>query len=442
MVLTRENGDMEIADNRTHIKVSKTTVERLVAPSQGYRLYWDTELKGFGVRVTASGVRSFILQSRIHGKDRRLTIGRFPGITAEEARKNAKQLIGEIAGGGDPIASKQRAKLKAVTLEQAFADYVKIKDLKPSTILDMNKAMEETFSAWKKKPLNKITRRMVEKRYLERASQSKARANVAFRYLRAVFNLAITRYRDSDDKPIIEDNPVRLLSEGRLWRKIQRRRTVLRPDDLKMWVPAILRLGEVPEREPGEGRKTPKLRNGEVHRDLFLFLALTGCRKGEALGLKKDAVDLDRGIVVFRDTKNRTTHELPLTPYLKELLARRIDESPNQWVFASPHDESVPSNFRTSIGRITKETGLTFTPHDLRRLAATSLERLGIPAYTVKAILNHLTGANDVTGGYVQVDEEMMLSALLKLERFILKHAQETPTIIDLETLLTGTSDR
>jgi len=305
---------MHITDTGTHIKVSKVTVQHLSSPSQNYRLYWDTDLKGFGVRITASGIRSFILQARIHGRERRMTLGRFPGMTAELARKKAKTLIGEIASGGDPVANKQREKLKSVTLEEAFADYIKIKDLKPSTIEDMNRALDYTFEAWKKKPLHKITRRMVEKLYLERASKAKARANGAFRYLRAIFNLAITRYRDSEDKPIISDNPVYILTEGKLWRKIPRRKTVLKPDDLKAWLPSILSLGNLPNRQPGTGRLKPKLRHGEIHRDLFLFLTLTGCRKSEALDLKKDAVDLNRGFVYFKDTKNRTTHELPLTP--------------------------------------------------------------------------------------------------------------------------------
>jgi hypothetical protein len=52
------------------------------------------------------------------------------------------------------------------------------------------------------------------------------------------------------------------------------------------------------------------------------------------------------------------------------------------------------------------------------------MERLGVPHYTIKAILNHKTGAHDVTGGYVRVDDDMMLQALKKLEAFINNHVQ------------------
>lgn len=418
------------------VKITKTSVEKLIPPTEGYKLFWDTDIKGFGLRITHSNVRSFILQTRINGRSKRLTLGRYPGVSPVVARTQAKQVLGEIAGGGDPVASKHREKLENITLEKAFQEYFKAKDLRPATVHGMTSELENTFGRWKKKPLTKITRRMVEKCYLERVQESKSRANVAMRYLRAVFNLAIAHYRDSEDQPIIQSNPVNVLSESKLWRKVPRRKTILKPDDLNNWVPAVMSLGKAPTREPGTGKQFPKLRNGEVYRDLLLFLALTGCRKSEPLGLKKTDVNIDRGFVNFRDTKNRSTHELPLTGYLKHLLEQRMGVSPNDWVFASPHDGAVPTNFRTLLSRLHKQTGLSFTFHDLRRLAATTMERQGVPSYTVKAVLNHATGAADVTGGYMVVDDDMKLEALLKLERFILKHGEQGK-VIDITNRLT-----
>lgn len=419
---------------------SKRTVEAASGPTteaelkRGYAIHWDTEIQNLGLRVTKAGVRSFILQAYVKGRSARKTIGRYPGVSPSVARKRAADMMGEIARGGDPLARIEREKLAAVTVENAFKDYFKVKDLKEGTVADMEKALKETFESWKKKPITKITRRMVERRYLERAAKSKARANVAFRYLRAVLNLAATRYRDSEDRPILEDNPVRILSEGKLWRKVPRRRTVLTPDDLKTWVPSIFALGEPPQREPGTGRQFPKLRNGEVHRDMFLFLALTGCRKGEALKLRKEDVDLKRELLIFRDTKNRTDHELPLAPYTKELLQRRIKASPTKWVFSSPHDGCVVTNTRYATKRVSEDTGLNFTPHDLRRLFATTLERLGVPAYTVKALLNHATESRDVTGGYVVVDNAMKKAAMEKIELFLLQHINNSSKIVDINS--------
>lgn len=405
------------------VKLTKTAIRALSAPAQGYAIHWDSEIPGFGVRATSSGVKSYILQARIRGREKRITLARCDDISAEVARKRATNMRGEIAGGGDPVARRQRERLESVRLEEAFEDYLKTKDLRPRTEADMRRVLTETFEDWRKKPLTKITRPMVERRYLERAEHSKARANVAFRYLRAVMNLAATRYRDAEGKPVLAENPVRALTEARLWRRVGRRRTVLTPDDLKAWVPAVLALGEPPRRQAGEGKLKPKLRHGEVMRDLLLFITLTAARKSEVSGLKKTDVDLRRGVMVFRDTKNRTDHELPLTPYLREILARRLETKSGEHVFASPHDGRPVGNTRYAFDRVREETGLRFTLHDLRRLAATSLERQGVPTFTVKAILNHLTAVSDVTGGYVQVDRDMKQAALEKLSAFIMRHA-------------------
>lgn len=411
------------------IKLTKTAVEALTLPAQGYAIHWDSEIPGFGVRVTSGGVKSYILQARIRGREKRITLARCNDISADTARKRAMQLRGEISGGGDPVARRQRERMESVSLEKAFEDYLMTKDLRPRTEHDMRRVLTEAFDDWRKKPVTRITRPMVERRYLDRAERSKARANVAFRYLRAVLNLAITRYRDAEGKPVLPENPVRALTEARLWRRVGRRRTVLTPDDLKAWVPAILSLGEPPRRQAGEGKLKPKLRHGEVIRDLLLFLALTGARKSEAFGLKKSDVDLRRGVVVFRDTKNRTDHELPLTKPLREILARRIEKGSGEHVFASPHDGRPVANLRYSLERVRADTGLRFALHDLRRLAATSLERLGVPTFTVKAILNHLTAVSDVTGGYVQVDQPMKQAALEKLSDFILRQGSAAKVV-------------
>lgn len=422
-------------------KFTKTAIAALKAPETGYALHWDDTLPGFGLRITASNVRSFILQRRIKGRDRRITIGRYPGVSPEIARKEAQKLLGQIAGGGDPVAERARHKLEGTALETVFTEYTRHrrrrkdhKPLKERTKADMLRALDKSFADWKQKPITGITSDMVKRRYRELAERSPARANIAMRYLRAVLNFATATYRDSEDKPILTYNPVRVLSEASLWHGIGSRRTVLSPDDLKVWLPAVLALAETPPREPGEGKLKPRLRNGELFRDFFLFLALTGCRKSEATELLKVNVDMKRGIVRFPDTKNRTDHELPITGYLRKLLQRRMDASDSDLVFASPHDGRGVSNLRYTIDRITESTKLKFSPHDLRRLCATSLERLAVPSYTVKAILNHLPGASDVTGHYTVVDMDMRRAAMEKLEQFILAHAQKGNKVVPLRS--------
>lgn len=417
--------------------LTKTAVERLEAPESGYRIVWDHDLKGFGLRVTSNGVKSWLLQARIKGRSRRITIGRYPGVSPTVAATKAKKLIGHIANDGDPVADKSRAKVAGVTLEAAFTEYTQTrrrkkdgKALKPRTKSDMIAVLDESFAEWKKRPIASITRDMVRTRYQQRVAVSPVRANLAFRYLRAVLNFSIASYRDSEGRPVLTDNPVRVLSEASHWHGVEARTTVLSPDDLKAWVPAVLALAETPDRPVGTGKENPRLRHGEVFRDLLLFMALTGCRRGEAMKLRPQDVDLEANTITFPDTKNRRDHQLPLTPYLHSLLKGRIDVSRGALVFSSPFDGAPTENLRYALTRVRAATGLDFAPHDLRRLTASSLERLAVPVYTIKAVLNHLPGASDVTGGYVQVDNAMKLDALTKLDRFLFGYADRGRKVV------------
>ena len=103
---------------------------------------------------------------------------------------------------------------------------------------------------------------------------------------------------------------------------------------------------------------------------------------------------------------------------LREVLGPIFSFTP-QWVFSSPHDGRLIGNYRAAVKRVRRCAGIHFIPHDLRRLAATAMERTGVPVYTLKAVLNHATGP-DVTAQYVQVASDMKLAAMQKIEQFVL----------------------
>jgi integrase len=404
------------------LKLTKRSVAGIEPPPKGYELHWDTELHGFGLRITAGGARSFVVQKRIRGRTRRRTLGRASdAVTPELARREAQKFLGKVAAGQDPIAEREREKLATTTLEEAFTDYMELKrrskdgkSLKERTKKDMREALDRDFDDWKRKPLQTISRPMVEQRYKRLTETSVARANIAMRYLRAVFNFTAERKVDSEGKPLLTDNPVRVLRQQ--WRAVKRRKRVMDAQALKKWVPAVRALAEAPEREPGTGKEFPKLRHGEEARDELLFIALTGCRAEEPALLHRSDVDLKGKEFTFRDTKNRSDHTLPMTPLLQEILTRRVQATDSGPIFPM-------TNFRYAVARVREQSGVYFTRDDLRRLALTAMERAKIGRYTIKAIANHISGddgSEDVTQGYVQVDREMKLEALRAIEAHVL----------------------
>src|SRR5262245_40220452 len=99
------------------MRLSDRIVKALPAPATGNKINYDSEIPGFGIRVTAAGARSFILNYRrkSDGVERRLTIGQFPSWAVAAAREEAKRLRRDIDAGGDPVGE-HRAERAAATI--------------------------------------------------------------------------------------------------------------------------------------------------------------------------------------------------------------------------------------------------------------------------------------------------------------------------------------
>jgi len=79
------------------MRLNKTTVERIRPPEKGFTLDWDDAVSGFGVRTTANGVKSYVVQARVSGQSRRVTLGRHGVLTADQARARAKTESGHMS---------------------------------------------------------------------------------------------------------------------------------------------------------------------------------------------------------------------------------------------------------------------------------------------------------------------------------------------------------
>ena len=124
--------------------------------------------------------------------------------------------------------------MRAITLSEALEGYFESRPrLKETTRKDMRVAFNTMFNDWLDRPIEAITRDMVEKRHRTFGkNRSEARANLGMRYLRAVINFAIDRYQDDEGNPILGDNPVSVLK--RSWFRVERRRTVIKPHELNL----------------------------------------------------------------------------------------------------------------------------------------------------------------------------------------------------------------
>lgn len=392
------------------VKLTKSTVDKAVIPATGQAFTRDRELKGFALRVTAGGVKSYIVEKRVDGRVRRITLGRHGELTCEQARKQALKLLGQLAIGIDVIGERERDRLAAVTLGEAFTDFSRDrKHLKPKTLYDYGRFVEKAFGDWRSTPLPRLTATQIVERHRKLGEvHGGYYANGAMRFLSSLFNYAIAQYVDQRGEPVLPANPVERISKLRAWYPVERRRTVIRIAQLPSWYAAV----EALRRDPLPGAETVA--------DFLLFLLFTGLRRSEGQLLTWDRVDLDERSVFIPEPKNREPHHIPIAPYIADLLGRRQTYARNAYVFPGDGRRGYLVEPKRQIAKVVELSGVTFTPHDLRRTFATIAEGLDIAPYALKRLLNHKM-ANDVTAGYIVTDLERLRAPVEKVAAYLLR---------------------
>jgi len=383
-----------------------------VAPAQpGKRAYYhDTKVPCLTLSVTDRGSKSFLVYKKFKGKPVRFTLGRFPTLTPEQARRLALEVLNQMAAGINPHLEKKAQKTKGITLAEAFEDFLQArKTLKATTIRDYQRVMLESFSDWQKRPLLEISKDMVSKRHRKIGARSHARANLAMRVLRAIFNFAAGEYEDEKGQSLILENPVNRLSHTRAWYRIERRKTVIKAHELSAWYKALKNVQT--EYDGSEGNTIC---------DFLLLILFTGLRRMEAMTLRWENIDLKAKTLTILDTKNYEQHVLPLSDFLYDLLTKRHQHAYSEFVFPGSGKFGYIIEPRKTMTKIIEQSGIQFTLHDLRRTFITIAESLDIPAYALKRLLNHKMNF-DVTAGYIISDVERLRKPMQKVTDYLLK---------------------
>lgn len=404
---------------KRRIELTDRIVDAIPFASKGTRFYFDASLIGLAVRATR-GSKTFIVQGRLNGRTKRISIGKCGIFSIEQAREIARQHLNLMAHGIDPIQVRRNHIAKSVTLREVFDEYLITRHLKPSTVQGYRNVMDVCFRDWKPLAVTSITKDMVEVRF-RKLSEHKAQANKAMRVLRALLTFAAAKYEDAHGRPIISVNPVSRLSQLRAWHRIPRRQNTIRIDQLSAWYHAVMRL------------------ENTTIRDYLLVLLFTGLRKSEAANLLWEGVDLvGRTLTIPGDeTKNHRPHMLPLTDFLYDLLAKR----PRQIEYVFPNRELTgPLNDpRKSMYIVAKDSGVRFGLHDLRRTFITIAECLDIQYYALKRLLNH-HDASDVTSGYIISSVERLREPMNMITNHILSCISRLPSDENIGSIRAGSS--
>ena len=365
------------------------TVEALEPEAKSYTA-WDDKLTGFGVRVQPSGLRSYLVNYRAgdrgrNAANRRIVIARHGPITADQARRRAREILGRVALGEDPAGDRARSRAMP-TLRQAFEDYLAVGPRRrDSTIANYRRAIDKDLGDWLDRSLDDIDRRDVEQRFRQITEHAGwVQANIAVKLLGAIYRRPCLDFEDLR-------NPVEQwrAGGGRLHRP--RRRRIQPPAEV---LPCWHRGFETAVRNP-------------VARNAFRFGLYTGMRLTEVIALAWTQVDMAAMTVRIEDTKSGEPLEFPVTRQLAAILERRFAEREQfagkviGWAFPS---ETSASGHLESIqhlnARIGEAGGARFWFHALRNCFITVADReLMLPTSLTKRLVNHAP-SQDITEGY------------------------------------------
>nr|NJM01830.1 tyrosine-type recombinase/integrase [Desulfobacula sp.] len=368
-------------------KLTKKNIEKMLLPESGQQLVWDTELKGFGIRLTPGG-KAFVVQGRVNGINRRVKIASCETFSPDEARKRARSFLQDMADGTDPNAEKKNKIAKTITMEEVAQDYITDRALKASSRNDINKHLNGIFKSWKAQPVTTINRDMVLKLFRQRSEISPAQANQAFRILRGLFNYIMATYRPGNI-PIVSENPVQVISDAKIWNNIKPKNRRIPLDKVgQAW--AMLQDMQAHPAQTLAGRSMV---------DAVIFALLTGARWGECQGLTWDNVNPEAGTWHIPDPKNKKAVTLPLSDQAQHILENRTRIDGNPYVFCSNKSQTGyigPGRWVTDQLSAADALGVELSAHDLRRTFRSIAAELDIELWRTKLLMNHRI-SNDIT---------------------------------------------
>lgn len=293
----------------------------------------------------------------------------------------------------------------------AWNDYRAIRALSPKTLKVYQSCLNLYLSDWCDLPIDAISKDFVEQRHrLISEKCGPTVANLAMRFLSAIFNFALAKYENSVGESILKQNPVKRISQVRAWNRESTRKRYIKPHELDAWLRAAMSLSD-------------------IKRDFPLLLLFTGFRKKEGLTLKWDYVDFQDRTITLPITKNRRAHVLPMSDFVFDMLQKRYQcRRPDAiYVFPAMHSIDAHAQYSWPFPKaIIKRSGIEFSLHDLRRTFVSIGHGLGLSTYVIKQLVNHSPGT-DQTARYICLSVEHLRDPVQQIADFILdKHGLRT----------------
>ena len=372
-------------------KLTKRIIDAAEPQSRRFVL-WDSQLAGFGIRVTPAGVKTFILRYRPRGTSvkRYMTLGRWGPLTVDQARERTKEILGAVAAGKDP-ATDAASLRRAATLERVCAEFLSehvAAKRKPRTAESYRHALHHhVLPKLGKRKIHEVTHLDIEKLHLGLAS-TPPMANYVVAVLASMFSWAARRGHLAMDH-----NPAK-----RIERYEEEGRERFLDNDEMLRLGAALHAAEttgIPwnvDLAKPTAKHAPKAKNRFTLIDPFAvaairLLTLSGCRVREILDLQWAHVDIVQGGLVLPASKTGRKIVLLGAPALQVLSSLpRV----GRYVFPGNEADKPRADLKRPWTAIKKEAGLEgLRLHDLRHTFASVGANAGLGLQVVGKLLGH-----------------------------------------------------
>jgi len=357
------------------IRFNERTLRALKRPASERAEYFDETTPGFGLRISPNGGRSWFVMFRAGGRLERLTLGPAgdAGLSLADARQRAKDALAAVAKGSNPAEEKRvgrKAETVAEVAERYIEDHARPKKRswwRDKEILDRDvlpKIGRLKANAVARSDVRAILRGIV-------ARGAPVAANRTLEVVRGMFNWAMR-----EEIAGITVNPCAQMQPPS--EEKERERALSDAEIAAFW-----------SRLDATGI-TPAIRLA------LRFVLVTAQRKGEVAAAQWQDIDLDAAVwtIPADRSKNGLAHRVPLSPLAIGILAEAKKlAGRSRFVFASPVTGRAVgvATLGNALRRESKTFGIeAFTPHDLRRTAATQMASTGIPRLTIGKVLNHV----------------------------------------------------
>lgn len=375
--------------------LTETFARRVKAPPSGNRIHYDGEITGFGLRVTANEAKSFVLNYRFNGQERRYTIGPFPEFSVQMARDRAYELRQAISSGQDPFTlreTKQREAVEAEARLRTLRDLANEYLERHANVHKRPKSIREDKAMLNGVILTRlgrirvahITRRDISTLHAD-LKMTRYRANRVLALLRKMFNFALS---DSEQEWGLSQNP----AAGVLRFQEEKRERWLSEKELEHLTAAMAKYPNQRAKAADVSAKQRKYVHAEAFRAMnaLRLIVLTGARKGEVLQATWSQFDLGRGVWTkpSHSTKQKRIEHVPLNDQAVAFL-KSLPKS-GEFLFPGRKSGEHLSDLKypwAEVCEVAKLKGVRI--HDLRHTFASHLVSKGAPLTMVGKLLGH-----------------------------------------------------